>query len=90
VFTVTVQLEVPLQVRAVHWSEVQVTVVPPVQAPAEEQVSPKVQALPSSQVAPVFGVTEQVAVPLQVSVLHWSPTQETGMPAHRVPLHVSL
>src|SRR5207247_7688611 len=36
------------------------------------QVSAAVQALPSSQLVPVSGVTVQLAVPLQVRVLHVS------------------
>src|SRR5438552_1994242 len=44
---VTVQLDVPLQVRALHWSEVQVIAVP-TQWSLPSQVSLKVQASPSS------------------------------------------
>src|SRR5207244_6245840 len=65
VFGVTVQLAVPLQVRVLHWSEVQVIAVP-AHWPPLVQVSLNVQALPSSHAAPVFGVTVQLAVPLQV------------------------
>src|SRR5207247_77270 len=68
---VTVQLAVPLQVRVLHWSEVQVMAVP-THWPPLEQVSLKVQASPSSHVAPVRGGTVQLAAPLQVRVLHWS------------------
>src|SRR5439155_288173 len=67
---VTVQLEVPLQVRVLHWSAVQVIAVP-THWPLPSQVSLKVQALPSSQLVPVSGVTVQLDVPLQVRVLHW-------------------
>src|SRR2546425_8814867 len=71
---VTVQLAVPLQVRVLHWSEVQVIVVP-THWPLPSQVSLKVQALPSSQLVPVSGVTVQLDVPLQVRVLHVSEVQ---------------
>src|SRR6266446_3760200 len=71
---VTVQLAVPSQVRVLHWSEVQVIVVP-THCPPPSQVSLKVQALPSSQLVPVSGVTVQLAVPLQVRVLHVSEVQ---------------
>src|SRR5207245_9486270 len=53
---VTVQLDVPSQVRVLHWSEVQVIVVP-THCPPPSQVSLKVQALPSSHVVPVSGGT---------------------------------
>src|SRR3989442_1092314 len=75
---VTVQLAVPLQVRVLHWSEVQVMEVP-THWPLLEQVSLWVQALPSSHVAPVFGVTVQLAVPLQVRVLHASEVHVTAV-----------
>src|SRR5881396_2257442 len=75
---VTVQLEVPLQIRVLHWSEVQVIAVP-THSPLLEQVSLKVQALPSSHVAPVFGVTVQLDVPLQVRVLHVSEVHVTAV-----------
>src|SRR5437899_4535561 len=68
---VTVQLAVPLQVRVLHWSEVQVMAVP-THCPPLVQVSLNEQALPSSHAAPVLGVTVQLAVPLQVRVLHVS------------------
>src|SRR5947208_894067 len=68
---VTVQLAVPLQVRVVHWSEVQVIAVP-THWPLLVQVSLNVQVLPSLQLVPVSGVTVQLAVPLQVRVVHWS------------------
>src|SRR5712692_5775427 len=87
---VTVQLAVPLQVRVLHWSEVQVMTVP-THWPPLVQVSLKVQALPSSQLAPVRGVTVQLAVPLQVRVLHWSEVQVMAEPTHWPPLvQVSL
>src|SRR5438477_11982128 len=44
------------------------------------QVSAAVQALPSSHAAPVLGVTVQLAVPLQVRVLHVSEVQVTAVP----------
>src|SRR5213076_1951114 len=65
----TVQLAVPVQVRVLHGSEVQVLAVP-AHWPLPSQVSLKVQASPSSQLVPVSGVTVQLAVPLQVRVLH--------------------
>src|SRR5437899_9708642 len=76
---VTVQLDVPSQVRVLHWSEVQVIVVP-THCPPPSQVSLKVQALPSSQLVPVSGVTVQLAVPLQVRVLHVSEVQVMAVP----------
>src|SRR5437870_3775087 len=71
---VTVQLAVPLQVRVLHVSEVQVMAVP-THCPLPSQVSLKVQVLPSSHAAPVLGVTVQLDVPLQVRVLHVSEVQ---------------
>src|SRR5213078_1100079 len=68
VLGVTVQLAVPLQVRVLHWSEVQVIAVP-THWPPPVQVSLKVQALLSSHAAPVLGVTVQLDVPLQVCEL---------------------
>src|SRR5207245_8949214 len=78
---VTVQLAVPLQVRVLHWSEVQVIAVP-THWPPLVQVSLNEQALPSSQLVPVSGVTVQLAVPLQVRVLHWSEVQVIAVPTH--------
>src|SRR5881628_3035999 len=75
---VTVQLAVPLQVSVLHWSEVQVMEVP-THCPLLVQVSLNVQALPSSHAAPVFGVTVQLAVPLQVRVLHVSEVHVTAV-----------
>src|SRR2546425_1260978 len=75
---VTVPLEVQLPVRVLHVSEVQVTAVP-THCPLLLQVSLNVQALPSSHAAPVLGVTVQVAVPLQVRVLHVSEVQVTAV-----------
>src|SRR5205823_4574593 len=90
VMGVTVQLDVPLQVGVLHVSEVQVMAVP-AHSPLLEQVSLNVQALPSSHVAPVFGVTVQLAVPLQVRVLHWSEVQVIAVPTHwSLPSQVSL
>src|SRR6266436_4932862 len=90
VLGVTVQLDVPLQVRVLHWSEVQVIAVP-THWPLPSQVSLKEQALPSSQLVPVSGVTVQLAVPLQVRVLHWSEVQVIAVPTHwPLPLQVSL
>src|SRR5436190_367369 len=87
---VTVQLAVPLQVRVLHWSEVQVMAVPTHCAPLV-QVSLNEQSLPSSQLVPVSGVTVQLAVPLQVRVLHWSEVQVMAVPTHCPPLvQVSL
>src|SRR5204863_15039 len=51
VLGVTVQLDVPLQVRVLHWSEVQVIAVP-THRPLPSQVSLKEQASPSSHGAP--------------------------------------
>src|SRR6266480_6495286 len=85
VFGVTVQLAVPLQVRVLHASEVQVMAVP-THSPLLEQVSLNVQALPSSHVAPVLGVTVQLAVPLQVRVLHASEVHVIAVPTHCPPL----
>src|SRR5881396_3229113 len=53
------------------------------------QVSAAVQALPSLQLVPVSGVTVQLAVPLQVSVLHWSEVQVMAVPTH-CPLLVQV
>src|SRR5712692_8543056 len=87
---VTVQLDVPLQVRVLHWSEVQVRAVP-THWPPLVQVSLKVQASPSSQLAPVRCVTVQLEVPLQVRVLHWSEVHVMAVPTHWPPLvQVSL
>src|SRR3989441_833691 len=82
---VTVQLAVPLQVRVLHWSEVQVMAVP-THCPPLVQVSLNEQALPSSHAAPVLGVTVQLAVPLQVRVLHVSEVQELAGAAYGPPL----
>src|SRR6266403_754886 len=71
---VTAQLDVPLQVRVLHWSGVQVMAVP-THCPLPSQVSLNVQVLPSSHAAPVLGVTVQLDVPLQVRVLHVSEVQ---------------
>src|SRR5438876_2104447 len=81
VLGVTVQLDVPLQVRVLHWSEVQVIDVP-THRPLPSQVSLKGQASPSSQLVPVSGVTVQLDVPLQVRVLHVSEVQVMAVPAH--------
>src|SRR2546426_1123555 len=87
---VTVQLDVPSQVRVLHWSEVQVIVVP-THCPPPSQVSLKVQALPSSQLVPASGVTAQLDVPLQVRVLHVSEVQVMAVPTHcPLLLQVSL
>src|SRR2546428_1737408 len=87
---VTVQLDVPSQVRVLHWSEVQVIVVP-THCPPPSQVSLKVQALPSSQLVPASGVTVQLDVPLQVRVLHVSEVQVIVVPTHcPLPSQVSL
>src|SRR5437773_1983770 len=87
---VTVQLDVPLQVRVLHWSEVQVIAVP-THWPLPSQVSLKEQASPSSQLVPLSGVTVQLDVPLQVRVLHWSEVQVIAVPTHwPLPSQVSL
>src|SRR2546428_618995 len=78
---VTVQLDVPSQVRVLHWSEVQVIVVP-THCPPLVQVSLKVQALPSSQLVPVGGVTVQLAVPLQGRGVHVSEVEVMAGPRH--------
>src|SRR5437773_1548709 len=78
VLGVTVQLDVPLQVWVLHWSEVQVIAVP-THWPLPSQVSLKEQASPSSQLVPVSGVTVQLDVPLQVCVLHWSEVHVTAV-----------
>src|SRR5436190_2081384 len=78
---VTVQLDVPLQVRVLHWSEVHARAVP-THWPLPSQVSLNEQALPSSQLVPVSGVTVQLAVPLQVRVLHVSEVQVMAVPTH--------
>src|SRR6266700_2817048 len=57
---VTAQHDVTLQVRVLHWSEVQVIAVP-THWPLPSQVSLKEQALPSLQLVPVSGVTAQLA-----------------------------
>src|SRR5438874_10112754 len=76
---VTVQLAVPLQVSVLHWSEVQVMAVP-THCPLLVQVSLNEQALPSSHVAPVFGVTVQLAVPFVVGVLRVSAVTLVAVP----------
>src|SRR5438876_554611 len=87
---VTAQLAVPLQVRVLHWSEVQVMEVP-THWPLLVQVSLIEQALPSSHAAPVLGVTVQLDVPLHVRVLHVSEVQVMAVPAHcPLLLQVSL
>src|SRR5207253_109551 len=87
---VTVQLDVPLQVRVLHWSEVQVIVVP-THCPPPAQVSLKVQALPSSQLVPVSGVTVQLDVPSPARVWYWSEVQVIVVPTHcPPPVQVSL
>src|SRR5206468_2019781 len=85
VLGVTVQLAVPLQVRVLHVSEVHVMAVPTHWQPRVE-VWWDGQALPSSQVVPVLGVTVQLAVPLQVWVLHWSEVHVIAVPTHCPPL----
>src|SRR5205823_1097625 len=87
---VTVQLGAPVRRRGLHWSEVQVLAVP-THCPPLVQVSLNEQALPSSHAAAVSGVTVQLAVPLQVRVLHWSEVHVMAVPTHWPPLlHVSL
>src|SRR5213596_1108687 len=82
---VTVQLAVPLQVRVLHWSEVQVMEVP-THWPPLVQVSLNEQAFASSPLVPATGLTVQLAVPLQVRVLHWSEVQVIAVPTHWPPL----
>ena len=54
---------------------------PPLHASGEPLVP--VQALPSSQRVPsCFGVTVQLAVPLQLRVLHWSLVHVIAVPPH--------
>src|SRR5436190_2117928 len=87
---VTVQLAVPLQVRVLHCSEPPLLSAP-LHCPPLVQVSLNEQALPSSHAAAVSGVTVQLAVPLQVRVLHWSEVQVRAVPTHWPPLvQVSL
>jgi len=85
VFGVTVQVEVPLHARVLHWSSEHVIGVPPAQVPELLQVSPWVQAFASSQATPVFGVTAQVEVPSHARVLHWSSEHVIGVPPAQVP-----
>src|SRR5437762_2142223 len=90
VLGVTVQLDVPLQVRVLHWSEVQVMAVP-THCPLPLDRKCDVQASPSSQLVPVSGVTVQLEVPLQVRVLHWSDEQVIAVWTHcPLPAQVSL
>src|SRR5438876_118272 len=87
---VPVRLAVPLQVRVLHWSEVQVIAVP-THWPLPSQVSLQEQASPSSQLVPVSGVTVQLDVPLQVCALHWSEVQVIAVPTQwSLPSQVSL
>src|SRR5205823_10708959 len=72
------QLGVPLQVRVLHWSEVH-ALASPTHCPPLVQVSLNEQVLPSSHAAPVLGVTVQLAVPLQVRVLHVSEVHVTAV-----------
>src|SRR5439155_601019 len=85
VLGVTVQLAVPLQVRVLHVSEVHVIAVP-THCPPLVHVSSNEQASPSSQLVPVSGVTVQLAVPLQVRVLHWSEVQVQALPSLQAAL----
>src|SRR5438105_3333077 len=57
----------------------------PTHWPPPSQVSLKVQALPSSQLVPVSGVTAQLDVPSQVRVLHVSEVQVIVVPTHCPP-----
>src|SRR5439155_1124420 len=87
---VIVQVAVPLQGRGLHWSEVHVIAVP-THCPPLVQLSLYEQALPSSQLVPVSGVTVQLDVPLQVRVLQVSEVHVMAVPTHWPPLlHVSL
>src|SRR5439155_19127735 len=76
---VTVQLDVPLQVCVLHWSEVQVIAVP-THRPLPSQVSLKEQALPSSQLVPAGLAALQLGVLLQSRVSQW-----WGVPVVAVP-----
>src|SRR5207247_10882544 len=79
---VTVQLDVPLQARVLHWSEVQVIAVP-THRPLPSQVSLKEQASPSSQLVPVSGGTVQLGVPWQLGALVRSVVQSLAVPTVR-------
>src|SRR2546428_548000 len=68
------QVAVLVQVRSSSGAAAARSAASPTRLPLV-QVSPKVQALPSSHAASVSGVTVQLAVPLQVRVLHWSAVQ---------------
>src|SRR2546427_367114 len=85
VLGVTVQLAVPLQVRVLHVSEVHVIAVP-THCPPLVHVSLNEQAGTASQRVRVRGVAVQLAVPLQVCVLHWSEVQVMAVPTHCPPL----
>jgi len=67
---VTVQDDVPLHARVLHWSLAQVMEVPPPHTPVALQVSPQVQGLPSSHDLPGNAVTVQEELPLHVRELH--------------------
>src|SRR5207247_6444358 len=82
VLGVTVQLDVPLQVRVLHWSEEQVITVP-THRPLPSQVSLKEQASPSSQLVPVSGGTVQLGVPWQLGALVRSVVQSLAVPTVR-------
>src|SRR2546429_687152 len=82
---VTVPPAVQSPARGLQWSEVQVTAVPPLRPPLV-QVSVWLQASPSSHAAPVLGVTVQLAVPLQMRVLHASEVHVMAVPTHCPPL----
>ena len=87
---ITVQDDVPLQARVLHWSDAHVMEAP-THTPLPLHVSLYVQASPSLQLAPVRGVTVQVDVPLQALVLHWSDVHVIDVPAQTpLALHVSL
>jgi hypothetical protein len=86
---ITVQLDVPLQDRVLHWSSEQVIAVP-THEPAALHVSLKVQPLLSLHAVPVSGVTVQVDVPLQALVLHWSLVQVTVVPPQTPLVQTSL
>src|SRR5439155_1638793 len=79
------QVSLLLQDGALSSAELRTSAVPPRPAPLG-QVSAAVQALPSSQLVPVSGVTVQLAVPLQLRVLHWSEVQVIAVPTHWPPL----
>lgn len=82
------QVAVPLHVRVLQVSLVHVMVVP-TQVPVLLHLSVCVQAMPSSQSAPVLGVTVHVDVPLHARVLQVSLAHVTVVPAQTPAVHLS-